>query len=817
MTDSVGKKDQLLSVVERMFQRCFAARQYKQAVGIALETRRLDILERAITESDDVPAMLSYSFGVTMNLITNRAFRDIVLQILSRLFAGLPSKDYFGMCQCFVFLCDAEGAAVILAELLADGNLPLAYQIAFDLYENATQLLIGNIKSKLASSSAVSIETAGYEKVCSILVGDITVALYVEFLSRNNHADILILKGTKDVLNRNSVHHSATVMSNSIMYAGTTADVFLRENEEWLRRATHWAKFSAVASLGVIHKGHSAEARLILDPYLPKESGNGGGPYETSGGLYALGLVNANHGASLQEYFLGQLRTSAFTPEATEILQHGACLGAGLAGMATANAETFGQLNNILMGDSAVAGEAAGIAMGLVMLGTANLEAVKQMTDYARETQHEKAIRGLALGVGLIMYGWQEKADATIETLLTDKDHLIRMGGVHTAATAYAGTGANTILKRLLHIAVSDVSDDVRRCAVTTLGFVLCRTPDQIPSTVMLLCESFNPHVRYGSAMALGIGCAGTGNAEAISLIEALLQDSVGYVRQGAMIAFALIMTQQPNSHPKSKSSRAAFTKVIGNQHEDILSKFGAIFAQGIIEAGGRNVTTRLVNQDGHVRMEAVVGMLVFTQFWFWFPLGHFLSLAMTPTTVICLNENLKMPKISIRSNAPPSAFAPPPMTEVKKEEKKEKVATVTLSITSKTKARGGAEADAGKSADKKPEDSMAVDAADTTESVDKENIVTEPDFCDLSNPSRVLVPQLEKISLEDCRYAPIRPGRLHAGVSILIDTSPDKPEELVEMKIPPSTAAGTAEDDDDDGVVAPPEPFEFDEEIEEK
>ena len=29
----------------------------------------------------------------------------------------------------------------------------------------------------------------------------------------------------------------------------------------------------------------------------------------------------------------------------------------------------------------------------------------------------------------------------------------------------------------------------------------------------MLLCESFNPHVRYGSCMALGIACAGTGNA----------------------------------------------------------------------------------------------------------------------------------------------------------------------------------------------------------------------------------------------------------------------------------------------------------------
>jgi len=37
------------------------------------------------------------------------------------------------------------------------------------------------------------------------------------------------------------------------------------------------------------------------------------------------------------------------------------------------------------------------------------------------------------------------------------------------------------------------------------------RTPEQCPSVVSLLAESYNPHVRYGAAMALGIACAGTG------------------------------------------------------------------------------------------------------------------------------------------------------------------------------------------------------------------------------------------------------------------------------------------------------------------
>ena len=43
------------------------------------------------------------------------------------------------------------------------------------------------------------------------------------------------------------------------------------------------------------------------------------------------------------------------------------------------------------------------------------------------------------------------------------------------------------------------------------LGFVLFRNHTQVPRIVQLLAESYNPHVRYGATLALGISCAGTG------------------------------------------------------------------------------------------------------------------------------------------------------------------------------------------------------------------------------------------------------------------------------------------------------------------
>lgn len=52
-----------------------------------------------------------------------------------------------------------------------------------------------------------------------------------------------------------------------------------------------------------------------------------------------------------------------------------------------------------------------------------------------------------------------------------------------------------------------------------------CRTPEQCPSVVSLLAESYNPHVRYGAAMALGIACAGTG-LKVIYILCSLLEFS---------------------------------------------------------------------------------------------------------------------------------------------------------------------------------------------------------------------------------------------------------------------------------------------------
>jgi 26S proteasome regulatory subunit N2 len=278
---------------------------------------------------------------------------------------------------------------------------------------------------------------------------------------------------------------------------------------------------------------------------------------------------------------------------------------------------------------------------------------------------------------------------------------------------------------------------------------------------------------------------------------------------------------------PKVTFFRQLYQQVISSKHEDTMAKFGAILAQGIIDGGGRNATLGLQSRTGHTNLQAVVGTLVFTQYWYWFPLAHCLSLAFTPTCIIGLNADLKMPKIEYKSAARPSLYAYPAPLEEKKREEREKVTTAVLSIAARQKRREG---------EKKKDDKMEVDeetkedeskkaAAEKKEkkskdekegktdegststaaaAVPKERKEPEPNFEILQNPPRVLRQQLKVISVaEGAPYQPIKDVTI--GGIIMMQYTSQNEQVLVE----PVAAYGPKSTDDAKEPDAP-EPFEY-------
>ncbi|MCJ1308853.1 proteasome regulatory particle base subunit [Agyrium rufum] len=898
---------QLHYIIEELFERCYQQGRYRQVVGIAVEARNLDKLRQALLRASEDQKkgkfsnglasaeksedLMEYVLDVCMGVVQERTLRNEILRLILDLLHDIPSPDYFSIAKCVIYLNEHTMASDMLSQLVKKADpkaLAIAYQIAFDMYDNSTQEFLKKVRQELpkpAAPSSVIPPTANgdadapgseseskpsdqllgelqdaagvpigtveklspeaekaFASIGEILQGTRTIELDLEFLYRNNRTDMSILNKLKDSLEaRNSIFHTAVTLANAFMHAGTTNDRFFRDNLEWLAKAVNWSKFTATAALGVIHRGNLSQGQRLLEPYLPRDQiagSNTGSAYSQGGSLYALGLIYANHETHALDLIRGHFKKAS-----EEVVLHGGALGLGAAGMATGDEGIYEDLKAVLYTDSALNGEAVGIAMGLIMLGTGNIKALKDMFEYAHDTQHEKIVRGLALGMALIMYGRQEGADELVSGLLEDPDPILRYGGIQTLALAYCGTSSNKAVRKLLHVAVSDASDDVRRIAVMSLGFILFRKPHSVPRMVELLSESYNPHVRYGAAMALGISCAGTGLDEAIDLLEPMIKDPTDFVRQGALIALSMIMVQQNEAmNPKVGTIRKTLQKAIGDRHEDAMTKFGSAVSLGIIDAGGRNSTISLQTQTGNLNMAAIVGMAVFTQYWYWFPLTHFLCLSFTPTSVIALDQDLEVPSLKFHSATRPSLFDYPPEQETKGEAAVEKVKTAVLSTTAQAKRRAQkkekqqrresmdidqtpttpktttalydrmdtdepALKDEKKSDDEKRETESAIDESVTTtkkgasDETSKESSAPIPELrrrmekekvgYELENMSRVLPAQLKFISFPDSRYTPVK--KPTGGILLVTDSQPSEAKSLLELKAKKPTATATA------------------------
>jgi 26S proteasome regulatory subunit N2 len=709
------------NIIEQMFQRCYSDNCYEQAMGIALDTRRLDKVEEVLTAAlgSGHESILRYTFNLCQSArnIPSREFRLSVIDLLVKFYGTLAEPDYANVCYCYQYLDRPTEVAETLVKLCR-GNLKSslqAYQLSFDLQETENQGFIlrvvdsiGTLNQPPVSSGEEKGEQGDMEvanspadpdfeerlgKVKRILVEGFDVDLILNFLFKQCKTDFNILKAIKSATEgRTSVLHNSTVIAHAFMNSGTTIDAFLRDNIDWLGKASNWAKFAAVASIGVVHKGHVHESMNLLQPYLP-QGGISSSPFSESGALCALGLIHANKGGSGDSKTISYLSGALRNAGNNEVVQHGACLGIGLAAMATGNPIIFEELKNTLFTDNAIAGEGASIAIGLLLLGQSHTDvaqaSIPDLLNYAHDTEHEKIIRGLALSIAMMVYGKEESADVIIEQLARDRDPIIRYGAMYAVAMAYCGTGDNGAIRRLLHVAVSDVNDDVRRAAVTCLGFVLFRRHETVPKLVSLLAESFNPHVRYGACLAIGISCIGTAFKDALDLLQPMLHDQVDFVRQGACIALAFVLMQISEARsPAVKKFRDHLTSIVSDKHQTILSKSGAILATGILDAGGRNVVVSLQSRAGFMKMGGVVGLMLFLQHWYWYPLKLFLSLSFSPTMMIGLNKDFDLPKsFTVKCSAPPSMFAYPKHEE-KKEDKREKVVTAVLSTTVKTRAR---------------------------------------------------------------------------------------------------------------------------------
>lgn len=801
---------QLREIFVKMVNRCLEAKEFRLALGISIDCFETEFVEliflKAINAGSYQQAhkLLSYALQCVHLSVKILDQKKKLLDLLFKIAINMQTPDVLNaekiafsnnsidqFIQLFVFLSQKSED---------DSEFQgFEYQFAFDIVAYGTE----EIRTLAYKQIPELYQGERRDNISSILEGTPSVHFQKFALNKNRSIDLSVLKKAKTNLDgKYTVYHNAVALANSFVHCGTGDDRFVRDNLSWLGKAKHWAKFSATASLGVLHRYDVKNAEKLLQPYLP--SNKNPSRFIKAGSLYGLAIIFAgNPGRErISDMFLDLIDVhlpNIASDDASQILLHGTCLGLGITAMGTNDSKYTQPLTEVIEADNSICSEPALYALGMSCLGFYEDHHIETVLHTGSNSKHNNVVQAAGLSLAMMFFGQQELADPYIfGDLKTAENSFLRYGAPYAIGMAYVGTGSNKAVEALLEMAVTDSDDNVRRAAATNIGFVFCKDHSQVPKIVNLLAKSHDPHVRCGTALALGISSAGKNYMPAVEMLLVLTKDPVDFVKQHAFIGLALILIQQTEkSNPKVKEVNELFDTIISTRRTETLTKFGACLGQGIMNACGRNGTIQLENPEfGTINRLSVVGVMMFTQFWSWFPLAHFLNLAFTPSNIMAVTApGFEAPEINLQCHTKEGIFDYPEIAKEEATSKPSKAKTAVLSTTSKSgkiksklqqmiQKRDELKAEIKEEnklkKDKKEKARAAAESAAEQQELEKnnnnagKNIFSQQPY-KLANFSRVLPNQSKYVSFgkNNDKYVSVKKFKGNPGIIVLKDVKP--------------------------------------------
>jgi len=278
-----------------------------------------EILERLLLQSgsdsssddeNNVVTTLKYALQSAQTLITSKNFRlealSLVASTLEKLLeqkggSSIKEKKYassnFKEAACTLVLCrqllgDADAVGKIVTELIdtsssssssgedngSDDTALLGLQLCFDIVDSGDEAFVTKVAKCLPKAeeggnddaAADTTTTTGTSRSATtlayftnahrVLTGGFTSELSLSFLYKNSNFDKLIMTNLKKALeersmSRNSVLHNCAVTAHGYLTAGTTNDSFLRDNLDWMKKASNWYVFHYF--INILHIPHN--------------------------------------------------------------------------------------------------------------------------------------------------------------------------------------------------------------------------------------------------------------------------------------------------------------------------------------------------------------------------------------------------------------------------------------------------------------------------------------------------------------------------------------------------------------------------------
>ncbi|KAI1726403.1 26S proteasome non-ATPase regulatory subunit 2 [Ditylenchus destructor] len=459
------------------------------------------------------------------------------------------------------------------------------------------------------------------------------VHLHRHFQSLARELDIMEPKKPEDIYKAhleqsrpfaNTISDSARVnlaasFVNGFVNCGFGADKLLADTDganKWFSKNREWASLSAAASQGLIHRWDIDRGLTQCDRFLYSDD-----DYIRAGTLLAIGITSCG----IQD---------PVDPACAILMDHiqsdripmriGSILGLGLA-YANSKRETVvkeeegGVVYELkkLFSDTKPSATPevkglAGLALGFILVGTADHEAAGDMLTYLHDESvdiTEPNNRFVALGIALIFLGTQERCEVMVESVRALPEPFGSMIATLVEVSAYAGTGNVLKIQSLLHICsehYETASKDDKKKG-DTKGNPAAKTEGDKSA------DSKETKIDYSAKQAvavLGIGLIAmgeeVGSAMCLRTFGHLMRYGETVIRRAVPLALALVSPSNPQLNILEILSKYS-------HDSDADTARNAIFALGIVGAGTNNarLVTMLRQLASYHAKDQVTMMLV--------------------------------------------------------------------------------------------------------------------------------------------------------------------------------------------------------------
>lgn len=351
-------------------------------------------------------------------------------------------------------------------------------------------------------------------------------------------------------------HNLASTFVNSFVNAGYGTDKLLTaENSTWLYKNKKHGMMSAAASLGLVMLWNVDEGFTQIDKYLYSDD-----EYVKAGAILGVGVLSAGVRNEVDPA-LALLSENIDSGNCS--IRCASCLGLGIAYAGSAREDVSELLIPVVShaDDNADIQEVAyaGLALGMVEVGTCDDEAGSVLMQRLMESSDTEldstCSRFLALGLGLLYLGRQERVDAMLEAAKTIEHRMSKYLVTTLETCAYAGSGNVLKIQQLLRLCAEHIEDPVaaQHQSVAVIGIALIAMGENVGSEMSM--RSFDHLLQYGEvgvrrAVPLALALLSISNPEysLIDTLSRLTHDADTGVAQNAILALGLVSAGTNNS-----------------------------------------------------------------------------------------------------------------------------------------------------------------------------------------------------------------------------------------------------------------------------